>query len=236
MPVYEIAGITVEYDCKFDLLKSRSRKYLASECAVPELSLNVTDEYLESRRIRFPEASDETLEYMGIGTAFYKSLLNYGGMMLHASAVALDGRAYLFSAPSGVGKSTHTARWLELFGSRALIVNDDKPAIKKTDGVYYAYGTPFSGKYDLSFNGGFPVQGICFLERSQENSIRRLTPGEAIAPLFDQTVRPAESENMDLLCERADDILNTLAFYHLRCRVDDDAVKTAYEAMKDFGV
>ena len=75
MPVYEIAGITVEYDCKFDLLKSRSRKYLASECAVPELSLSVTDEYLESRRERFPEASDETLEYMGIGTAFYPFII-----------------------------------------------------------------------------------------------------------------------------------------------------------------
>ena len=49
--------------------------------------------------------------------------------MLHSSAVVADGKAYLFTADSGTGKSTHTQLWPRMFGDRAYILNDDKPAL-----------------------------------------------------------------------------------------------------------
>ena len=92
-----------------------------------------------------PELETEDMaEYIATGDCFAVGLLRNEGMMLHASAVDYRGRAVCFSAPPGTGKSTHTERWARLFG--ASILNDDKPALRRIDGVWRVYGTPWSGK------------------------------------------------------------------------------------------
>lgn len=229
MAVYKIAGLTVEYDCRFDLLKSRSEKYLCHE-AEAQISLSLSEDYYISRRKKFPTLTDEKIEYIGMGAAFYKELLRFDGMMLHASAVAVDNEAFLFSAPSGTGKSTHTEGWLRAFHD-AVIINDDKPAVRKVDGRYQAFGTPFSGKNDISINNGYPIKGICFLDRG-ENFIKKLNPQEAMAPLFNQTIRPDDETKMDLLCERAEDLLSNVSFYAMLCDTSDAAVELSYKTMK----
>lgn len=232
MSVYNIAGINVEYDCHYPLLFERSEKYRVSGNAQPEFRLSLTQEYFELKRQRSPNSTDDIFEYMGMGTQFYKALLSKQGMMLHASAVAVDSQAYLFSAPSGTGKSTHTQQWQKLFGEdKAIIINDDKPAMRKIDGIYYAFGTPFSGKHDISVNKGFPIKGICFVSRGETNSIERLSVERALAPLFDQTVRPAENDKMDLLCDRVDDILKCVPFYHIICNISTEAAELSYRTM-----
>lgn len=229
MAVYKIAGLNVEYTCRFDLLKTRSEKYLCDETEA-QITLSLDENYFVSRRKKFPTLTDEEIEYIGMGAAFYKELLRFEGMMLHASAVELDGEAYLFSAPSGTGKSTHTEGWMRVF-DRAQIINDDKPAIREIDGRYYAFGTPFSGKYDISLNKGYPVKGICFLDRG-ENQIKKLTLEQAMTPLFNQTIRPDDESKMDLLCKRAEDLLGSVSFYAMLCDTSDEAVKMAYKMMK----
>ncbi len=229
MAVYSIAGLTVEYDCRFDLLKKRSEKYLC-EKNEGSIKLCLDDSYFVSRREKFPTLTDEEIEYIGMGAAFYKELLSFDGMMLHASAVAVDGEAYLFSAPSGTGKSTHTEGWLRAF-PQAEIINDDKPAIRKIDGRYFAFGTPFSGKNDISINVGYPIKAVCFIDRG-ENRIKTLDFQEALTPLFNQTIRPDDESKMDLLCKRAEDLLNSARFYAMLCDISDEAVTMAYNMMK----
>ncbi|MCQ2479895.1 MAG: hypothetical protein MJ120_04565 [Clostridia bacterium] len=233
MPVYVIAGLPVEYDCKYPLLKNRSEKYKAKDGTEPLFKIELDENFYAEKRAEFPTVSDEIQEYMSTGAFFYKEMLRFDGVMLHASAVAVDGYAYLFSAPCGTGKSTHTKMWQKLFGKdRAVIINDDKPAIRKVDGVYYAFGTPFSGKHDISENACYPIKGIGFLRRSSENSIHKLAPDVAMVPFFNQTIRPQEEDKMDLLCKNADDILKNISFYALDCRADTDAAQTAYNMMK----
>ena len=228
MAVYKIAGLTVEYDCIYNTLKQRSEKYLCNETKA-DIKLRLDDNYFKLKRQTFPDMSDELLEYMGIGTAFYKELLNFGGMMLHASAVAFDDEAYLFAAPSGTGKSTHTQKWTEVFDG-AEIINDDKPAVRKIDGRYFAFGTPFSGKHDISVNSGFLVKAICFLDRG-ENKIESVTPEAALNPLFNLTIRPADESKMDSLCKIVDDMLESIPFYAMHCDISEAAVKMAYNKM-----
>ncbi|MBQ8783839.1 MAG: hypothetical protein IJZ57_08730 [Clostridia bacterium] len=229
MAVYKIAGLTVEYSCRFDLLKSRSKKYICDE-KEPQIKLSLGEDYYISRRKKFPTLTDEEIEYIGMGAAFYKELLSFDGMMLHASAVELEGEAYLFSAPSGTGKSTHTEGWLRVF-EKAEIINDDKPAVRKVDGQYFAFGTPFSGKNDISVNKGYPIKGICFLDRGQ-NQIKRLDAQSAMTPLFNQTIRPDDEGKMDLLCLRVEDLLENVSFYAMLCDTSSEAVKMAYDMMK----
>ncbi len=229
MAVYKIAGLNVEYACRFDLLKQRSEKYLCNETEA-QITLSLDENYFSSRREKFPTLSDSEIEYIGMGAAFYKELLRFEGMLLHASAVELDGEAYLFSAPSGTGKSTHTEGWLRVF-DKAQIINDDKPAIRKVGGRYFAFGTPFSGKHDISLNKGYPVKGVCFLDRG-ENEIKKLTLQQAMIPLFNQTIRPDDESKMDLLCQRVEDLLENVSFYAMLCDTSDEAVKMAYDMMK----
>ena len=151
--------------------------------------------------------------------------------MLHSSAVEIDGKAYLFSAPSGTGKSTHTSQWLKLFGDKACIINDDKPAIRFVDGVPYAYGTPWSGKSDLNVNKGVPVQGICVLERSANNFIEPLDEGTAVYSILNQTIRPRKREYMDNLLALLDRVIAAVPVWRMGCNISVEAAKMAYDAM-----
>ena len=79
----------------------------------------MTEELCIQKQAEQSHLTLEECEYIFVGLEFYRKLLLQGGMMIHASAVEVDGRVYLFSADSGTGKSTHTKQWqkyLELSG------------------------------------------------------------------------------------------------------------------------
>lgn len=169
---------------------------------------------------------------MESGFQFYTSLFGYGGMMLHASAVAMDGYAYLFSGPCGRGKSTHTRLWQAAFGAAASVFNDDKPALRCLDGVWYAYGTPWCGKDGINRNEKWPVAGICFLKQAQENRIRHLSPSEALPLLLGQTIHRLNTEQMSLQLDLVDQLLREVPVYLLENRPEPDAARLSFEAMR----
>lgn len=173
--------------------------------------------------------SEEVAEYLGTGAVFARELLAFDGSFLHASAIVLNGKAYLFSAPSGTGKSTHTEKWCRLFGAEYL--NDDKPALRLVDGVWMAYGTPWSGKHDLSSPQGVPVGGIAFLQRG-ENGIRRMNPAEALPRFMSQSLWQLQDKvSMERQLSLTDRILRQIPVWELTCRNDDDAARIAHAAM-----
>ena len=83
----------------------------------------------------------------------------------------MDGAAYLFTAPSGTGKSTHTRLWREVFGDRVWMINDDKPMLRISENLVTAYGTPWNGKHHISRNASAPLKAIVQLNRGKENII-----------------------------------------------------------------
>ena len=151
--------------------------------------------------------------------------------MLHSSAVMLDGVAYLFSAPCGTGKSTHTKLWLDVFGNRADILNDDKPALRRVDGCWYAYGTPWSGKYDISINTRVPVGGICVLSRGETNKIERYTGMKAIGDIWEQTLRSKDAEHVGKILGLLDQLLTEVPVWKMACNMEPDAARMSHAAM-----
>ena len=181
-----------------------------------------------------PHLSDEDCEYLSTGSSFYRQLLQFDGMMLHASAVVLDDRAYLFSAPSGTGKSTHTQLWLKEFGERAYILNDDKPALRREGGKWYAYGTPWSGKFDISRNERVPLAGICYLQRAEKNEIRPMQGQRAVHHLLEQTVRPAQAALSGRLLTLLDQLLWEVPVWEMDCNnMEPGAALVSHAAMKE---
>ena len=177
-----------------------------------------------------PDLSEEGVAYVQSGRIFYSRLVKYGGMMLHASAVELNGEAYLFSGPSGMGKSTHTKMWEDLF-SGARVFNDDKPVLRLLDDTWYAYGTPWSGK-GQNINLKAPLKGICFLRRGEQPSIRRLSPLEALSAITDQTVSRYHTPHMmELLTNLLSHLLENVPVYELIATKDPNSALLSHQVL-----
>ena len=234
MPYYNIAGLNIKLDCAGKTLV-QAESYSIDKPENIDFEINqlnidqVIDMWLESGKIL--DYSKDILDYLASGALFYQKLTQYEGMMLHSSAVVVDGRAYLFTANPGTGKSTHTSLWLNLFPSQAYILNDDKPAVRLEGDVWYAYGTPWSGKNDISVNARVPIGGVAFLERAAENSITPMNPGDAAMALLMQINRSRFPESMDKLLDLYDKFVQDIPIWKLQCNMDPEAAIVSYEAM-----
>jgi hypothetical protein len=224
---YLIAGLKVEMD-SFGRTVSQGENYRCEAFEQPDIVITSNWKAVQERA---PHLSDSDCEYLATGGNFYRQLLNFGGMLLHSSAVMVDGKAYLFSAPCGTGKSTHTRLWLQVFGERAKILNDDKPALRLENGTWYAYGTPWSGKYDYSVNTKVPLAGICILSRGTENKIRPHRGAKAVHDILEQTARSADPGFMIKLLELLDKLVTQVPVWFLECNMDPQAAMVSYEAM-----
>jgi len=228
---YKIAGIITEMDVRYERLKKQAQPYIYNGNMKADISFALNDEAINKAKEFYPGLSEADLEYLLYGIWFYDKLLDFDGMMLHASAVATEKRAYLFTAFSGVGKSTHTAYWKELLDD-AVIVNDDKPALRFVEDKLYVYGTPFSGKHDISVNSRFLLGGICFLERGDENFIENITAAEALPLILPQTTSRIGEDRISKKLSLIDRVLNYSKLYKMRCINDISAAKMSYEKMK----
>lgn len=215
---YEIAGLQIEME-PHGRTERQAAAYAAPAKGPADITIQCDIAALMAHNPRIN--TEELAEYLGTGARFSVALLDHEGFMLHSSAVILDGKAWLFSAPSGTGKSTHTEKWLRLFG--AAYLNDDKPALRLVDGVWMAYGTPWSGKHDLSSPRGVPLGGIAVLGRAEENSIQRMDPAQALPYLMSQTAYRLSAARMDILLRLMDTLLRQVPVWELKCRNDDEA-------------
>lgn len=88
---------------------------------------------LQGRTMRVMPAPGATLSWVEpylLGTAFGALLYQRGGLALHASAVAFDGKAFLVTGPSGRGKSTLSAALCAL---GCAILCDDFSRLEQTE-------------------------------------------------------------------------------------------------------
>ena len=178
---------------------------------------------------RFP---DSYFEELAVYRAIAERMPMRDTFLMHGSCIAVDGTAYLFTAKSGTGKSTHTRLWRQLFGNRAVMVNDDKPLIGITENGAIAYGTPWDGKHRLSTNIAVPLKSVCILERAEKNSIVRITGREAYPMLLQQIYRPLDADAMKQTIRLIDRLISTVDLWRLGCNMDPEAAKVASEAMK----
>ena len=174
--------------------------------------------------LKIRKFTDPFLERTVIQNRVAEHLIGQNTLMMHGSTVAVDGRGYLFTAPCGTGKSTHTRLWREVFGERAVMVNDDKPFLRLTSDGVLAYGSPWSGKHGLATNICVPLQGICLLHRGQENVIFRAKPEDMIPFLRHQAYGDA-GVLVDRLAQR-------VPLWEMYCNKDPRAALVAYETMQ----
>ena len=233
MKSYKICDLVVNMDLKYSMIRDRAEKYIIEKSDSPDVIIESDEDSISRIKEIAPHLSKAECEVIHTTSMFYRRLLSYDGFMLHSSAVCVDNKAYLFSANSGTGKSTHTTQWLKLFGDKAYIINDDKPALKIENGNVYVYGTPWSGKSDLNLNVRVPLQGICVLERSEKNFIEPLDKGVAVYKLMNQTLRPPFEAHMDKLLSLLDIVITKTPIWRMGCNISTEAAQMAYDAMSE---
>ena len=236
----KIAGCTAEVTSLFESTRDYCRNYLSGE--KPDVSIAVSREDLtfeqETLRLEALEEgikvrtfTDPFLERTAIQRKYAEFLFDHNVLMTHGSTVAVDGKAYLFTAACGTGKSTHTRLWRQVFGDRAVMVNDDKPFLKLTEDSVLACGSPWSGKHGLDSNITVPLQGICILERGRENAIRRITPEEALPMLLHQSYCPLEARKHDRFGALVQLLADGVPLWHMYCNMDRSAAEISHGAM-----
>ena len=198
-----------------------------------EREKSAREDHLEGKPVR--EFSDAYLETIAVQRKLTEKLFDYDTLLFHGSVVAVDGMGYLFTAKSGTGKSTHTRLWREVFGQRAVMVNDDKPFLRLTEDTVLACGTPWNGKHGLGANITVPLKALCILERGEENRIARISAREALPMLVQQSNRPMDRKLLPKYLELIDRLAGCTAFYRLECNMDPQAALVSYAAMSGEG-
>ena len=195
-----------------------------------ERAKSAAEDRAEGHAVR--EYKDPYLETLAVYRKIAERLPEYGGFLIHGSCIAVDGQAYLFTAKSGTGKSTHARLWMRLLGEKAQYINDDKPLVRFRDGVPLIYGTPWDGKHHLSANASAPLRAVCILERSAENHIKKISAAEAYPMLVQQTYRPADPLALAKTLQLLDRLAKCVSFYRLGCNMEPQAAEVSYAAMR----
>lgn len=235
-----IAGRVIGVRAMFDSTREYCREYLcgrnpdfwvsvAPEDIAFEREKSAREDALEGIPVR--KFSDSYLETIAVQRKIAEKLFEYDTLLFHGSVVAVDGTGYLFTAKSGTGKSTHTRLWREVFGNRAVMVNDDKPFLQIEADQVMAWGTPWNGKHNLGTNMSVPLKAICILERSEENRIQSITAQEAVFMLLQQSNRPQNPKNMSRYMTLLDEISQKVEFYRMGCNMEPEAARVAFEGM-----
>ena len=240
--VYEIAGRIIEISSLYPKIHEQCREYSAA--GVPDFSIEIKPADIVFEREKSAQAGkaeertvqffpDDYLETLAVYRKIAERMPEYGTVLFHGSAVAADGQAYLFTARSGTGKSTHARLWRKLLGDRAVMVNDDKPLIRISESGAVVYGTPWDGKHHLSNNIAVPLKAVCILERAKENAIRHVSREEALPMLIQQTYRPSDPAALVRTLRLTDLLSREVRLYRLGCNMDISAARLSYETMKE---
>ena len=231
--LYKIAGVIFEIKPKHKYLENLCADYLVYG-VTPDCVITVSSEDIEAEREN--EEVKNFPEYYLESTAVFRKICDYilknkKGILFHSSAVAVNGNAYLFTAPSGTGKSTHAKLWKDMLKDKMVYVNDDKPIIRLENGECYVYGTPWNGKHKLGNNLRVKVAAICEIRRGKENRIEEISAGEMLKVAFNQTVVPASLPEMDEYLDILNVLLKNTRLFRLYCNTDPQAAEVSYKAM-----
>lgn len=237
--IYKIADFYIEINTIFNSIDNLCKKYLADSCATPDFTVSTTRDDIKYEKNASLENGDPLIPYPHYYEPFavYRKIcaevLKRNAFLMHGAVIEYEGNGYIFTAPSGTGKTTHIRLWQKVFGEdKVTIINGDKPLIRFIDGDVYAYGTPWCGKEGYNENARVPLKGICIVTRSEKDSILPLSSEEAIPALFSQ-IMICDSADLSKQLELLNDFIEKVPVYRLECTMNENAALVAYNGLME---
>lgn len=237
----ELAGVPIRIKCRYEENKNFLHDYFSEN--IPLFTVEPVQADLEWMQAEFDRMnakdglpaqtySEVFLENNAIHALIAEKIVEHNVLLMHGSALCMDGEAYIFTAPSGTGKSTHTKLWREVFGERVWMINDDKPLLRiEGPGEVSVWGTPWDGKHHLSRNAGAPLKSIVQLFRDQTNHIEAMSKADAFTVLMKQAFVSKNPSTMKSILKLEKQLLDTVKFYNMGCNMEPEAALTAWNGM-----
>lgn len=241
-----VAAHTFGVTHRFAAVADCCRDYRVPETEPVDAEILLTEETVafEKRRSREIAAQEgrtptdygeELYELSAANRLVAQELLRYDTLLMHGSAVAVNGQAYIFTAKSGTGKSTHVSFWKELWADKAVIINDDKPFLGITGEQVLVYGSPWCGKEGRQTNCCVPLAAICILQRGEKNRMQELSFAEALPVLLSQIYRPQDEELLARTIKLLEQLSGKTRFTRLECLPEPEAARFAYRFLSGAG-
>ncbi len=232
MANYLLAGLVVDIQNRYPYLEKQCSPFRCDDDLTPDITVRVTQTELEEEAQKVTQRfSPGYVESICIYRKLCLQMPSFGGMFLHASVVRTENRGVAFLAPSGTGKSTHTALWQTLLGDKLEVINGDKPIVRFSGDHPVAFGTPWAGKEDLYKKDNVILTDLCFLERAEENTCTPLSREDALTRIVHQVILPTQAkgavETLDLL----DRLLRYCRIWKICCNTDLSAAQIAYNTI-----
>lgn len=225
-----IAGLTARLDPLFDYAEEFCKDYIVPAAPTDIVAVSSRDA-VEAEHRAVPGSRIETAETICLYRQIAEQLPAFDAFVFHGAAIEYGGKAYLFTAPSGTGKSTHISLWRKHLGDAVRIVNGDKPILRLTaDGVDVC-STPWAGKEGWQRNCIVPLGGICLLRRGEVDRIVQDAPGHHFSALINQVYWPSDRQALDRTLSVLDVVAERVPFYVLDCTISERAVAVAFEAL-----
>lgn len=156
--------------------------------------------------------------------AFERMLQPFDRFLIHASAVVYEGSAYVFTARSGGGKSTHASLWEKHFDAK--ILNGDKVLLEIKDNELIAHGNPVAGSSGIYCNDSAPIAAVLLLEKSSCNRIVPIMERKALLTLYGEAVKSTWDDRFNVrILEMAEVVQQRTPVYLLECVPDKTAVE-----------
>lgn len=233
MALYQLAELIVNVHNCYDYLERQCIGYKYNGNAPADFTVRVTEEDIQRERILSGEADYDNgyLESVCAYRMIGMELPLHDAMLLHGSVISCGGKGIAFLARSGVGKTTHTMLWKQVYQERVCVINGDKPIIRFFDGVPFAYGTPWAGKENLQINQCVQLMDICFIERSADNSVCRADPMDHLDSLMQQVLLPPDLAPAEKTLELLDKLVSGCKFWVIRCNMSNDAAMIAHDTI-----
>ena len=233
-----LAGINVAITSLFDEVYDFCRDYLTD--APADMSVSVTaEDIFHEKIVNIREAQiegvpvvdypDSHLETVAVYRKIVTKMLDFNTFLMHGAVVAVGDKAWLFTAPSGTGKTTHINLWLKNIPG-SYVVNGDKPLIRVGDECT-VYGTPWAGKEGMNRNVGVKLCGIVILNRGAENHIEKVPMTQILPVLIQQSYRPKDKVELEKTLSLLSRLGKKIPMYQLYCNMNPDAAFTSYNVL-----
>lgn len=176
--------------------------------------------YADSTFSEMFETEGKWIKHLALESLLLKAQAFY----LHSSLIKINGKAYVFSGPSGIGKSTQADLWAKY--RNAKILNGDRSIIRQINKEYFAFGSPFAGSSGIFVNDYGRIAGIVFLKKGTENKIERLDKKKSFIFLYSQSMFTGISRaDLSMGIELLDNLTSQIPVYELTCTPDIKAIE-----------
>ena len=228
----DIAELTAELITRYEENRRFCADFLSnSECA--DIIASVSEEEIDREMGAYDTPfSRKYCECVCLYRSIAEQLPAFDRFVFHGASIKVRDKGYIFTAPSGTGKSTHVSLLMKYFEDEVTVINGDKPIVGILQNGVNVYSCPWAGKEGWKNNISAPVGGIILLRRGKINCISKISPAEYFDELMKQVYIPKNGVAMLRTLELLDALAERVPFYLLECDISRDAAETSYEIMK----